>query len=271
MNGESTFFFQKDVLHEHLFEGFESFLKESLCEIHDGKDYLDGKLFEFHRTGIITTTSAMHQGLHCDDQMVYTIDGFECFIYHLPLDPEGLHIRVAYIEKSEDDGSVIELREKMIHVPFGCMVFFSPNLIHGGHYGSPGSLRMHGIISKEKWHGSELLKLHDCVHKKFPEIEDEVKIENVSAIKLEDVCPFCFKSIVFKGFELHNKRCTLTEKMKNAKFNVTQYLSALLKAYPTALFEKTVMMRTVDKGKNYNSLIFNEKYDTTEVEYNKKK
>ena len=59
--------------------------------------------------------------------------------------------------------------------------------------------------------------------------------------------------------------------MKNAKFNVTQYLSALLKAYPTALFEKTVMMRTVDKGTNYNSLIFNEKYGTTEAEYNKKK
>ena len=135
-------FFKDNVLHEHLFEGFESYLKESLCEIHDGENYVDGKLFEFHRTGIITTTSAMHQDLHCDDPLAYTIDGFDCFIYHLPLDPEGLHVRVAYLHESEDDVSVIELRLKMIHVPFGCMVLFPPKLIHSGHYGSPGSLRI---------------------------------------------------------------------------------------------------------------------------------
>ena len=56
--------------------------------------------------------------------MAYTIDNFECFIYHFPLDLEQLHVQVAYLERSEDDISIIELREKMIHVPFGCMVLF---------------------------------------------------------------------------------------------------------------------------------------------------
>ena len=73
-------FFQNNVLCEHLFEGFENYLEESLCEIYDGKGYVDGKLFEFHRTGIITTKSAMHQGLHVDDDMVCMINSLECFI-----------------------------------------------------------------------------------------------------------------------------------------------------------------------------------------------
>ena len=63
----------------------------------------------------------------------------------------------------------------------------------------------------------------------------------------------------------------MSEQMKNAKFNVTQYQTALLKTYPSANFEKTLWMRTVDEDVNYSSLIFNEKYNTTVAEYHKKK
>ena len=135
---------------------------------------------------------------------------------------------------------------------------------------------MHGIISKEKWHRSSLLKLHACVDHQFPLLvkqvkRKKVKIVNISKIQLEDACPFCFKSIVFKSDLQHNKRCVMSEQMKNEKFNVTQYQTVLLKMYPSANFEKTLWMRTADEDVNHSSLIFNEKYNTTVAEYHKKK
>ena len=59
--------------------------------------------------------------------------------------------------------------------------------------------------------------------------------------------------------------------MRNTKFNVTQYQNALLKMYPSAKFEDSLEMRTVDEDANFSSFIFNDKYNITEAVYNKKK
>ena len=135
---------------------------------------------------------------------------------------------------------------------------------------------MHGIISKDKWLGTKLLTLPGCLDKEFPVVgrglkKKKGKTVNVSKVKIEDLCPFCFKPIVFKSKEQHDKWCFLSEQMRKSNFNVTQYEKSLLKMYPTALFKNALAMRTVDEDDSFKSFIFNEKYNTTEAEYNKKK
>ena len=109
----------------------------------------------------------MHQDLHLDDEEAFVTPKDECFIYHVPLCEEGLKLRVAYVRLSKSTRNV-ELYERMLYVPFGSCILLPPTLIHGGHYGKSGNLRLHGVISVNQWNGDDLLPLNSCIERMFP-------------------------------------------------------------------------------------------------------
>ena len=132
-----------------MFDTFEVFLKKSLQFIKINDIPLDGESFVCHKPGFVVINAPAHQELHLDCKDVFKIAKNECFIYHVPLSPEGMSLRLSDIEVSQDQKE-LNLFRKILFVPFGSMSLIPPTLIHSGHYGECGNMRAHGIISPKK-------------------------------------------------------------------------------------------------------------------------
>ena len=196
-----------------LFDVFEVFLKKSLSFIKYNEKSLDGKMEELsldgesfvcHKPGYVVTNATAHQELHVDCEDVFTMKKNECFIYHVPLSPEGMSIRVADICVSSDEES-LRLFGRMLFVPFGCMLLIPPTLIHSGHYGECGSIRAHGIISKDKCVGKSLILIDDIANLMFPKLIG-LPLNNYGA-DLDALCPRCFNKIEFVTEKEHLRKC----------------------------------------------------------------
>jgi hypothetical protein len=110
-------------------------------------------------TGILRQgTECLHQDLHLDnyttdidgvteriwrEEEVSAEDWLKCgYVIDMPLSEEGSWLRVAV----PDPGNTTFVIN-WVFIPYGSFLVRSTALFHGGHYGSPGSVRLHAIFS----------------------------------------------------------------------------------------------------------------------------
>ena len=103
--------------------------------------------------GFVQTTIPTHQELHLDTKDVNFKKPGHSYILHVPLDYEGMHLRLGQINKK------CELKHGLIHIPFGSGILLHYTHLHAGHYGNPRNFRFHAVFSDTAWNGSELMPL----------------------------------------------------------------------------------------------------------------
>ena len=103
--------------------------------------------------GFVQTTIPTHQELHLDTKNVNFKKPGHSYILHVPLDYEGMHLRLGEINKK------CELKHGLIHIPFGSGILLHYTHLHAGHYGNPRNFRFHAVFSDKAWNGSELMPL----------------------------------------------------------------------------------------------------------------
>ena len=108
-------------------------------------------------------TTSSHQDLHTDNIKCATMDHFEeavlgdnyravtaddwlrfGYVVDLPLSKEGSVVRIAC-----PDPKTKTFIMKYVYVPFGSMFVRSQALVHSGHYGNPGNIRLHIVVSQK--------------------------------------------------------------------------------------------------------------------------
>ena len=146
--GWSQNIFFKNKPRYQLFDIFEVFLKKSLQIIIINNIPLDGESCVCRKPGFVVMNAPVHQDVHLDCKDVLKIAKNECFIYRVPLSPEGMLLRLSDVAVTEDQKELI-LFGRILFVPFGYMLLLPPTLIHSGHYGGCGNMRAHGIISQK--------------------------------------------------------------------------------------------------------------------------
>ena len=102
--------------------------------------------------GLLRTNTSSHQQLHQDAEVGDT----EVYILHVPLDPEGLTLRLG-IETDEED-NLSPFSSMFVHVPFGSFILLHHTQWHAGHYGQQGSLRLHGVFHQGVFKDNRLIR-----------------------------------------------------------------------------------------------------------------
>jgi frataxin-like iron-binding protein CyaY len=154
----------------------ENFLRDVSKGLNEvtGSELLNGDL-EMHGLCIETVKPA-HQRGHIDHALSYDVDELS-FVGHMPLDQEGIVLRLENISSEMRDCLLLKeanLDEKVdvvddilyIHVPFGSILVIDDRTFHGGHYCSPKVKRFHFVVSPRKWKnkakGDRLLFLREA-------------------------------------------------------------------------------------------------------------
>ena len=147
--------------------------------------------YEYHIPGFIQTISVTHQKLHLDDKITNLDQDEEAFILHIPMDVEGMQLRMGKVHQKSDQQSA-KLEHKLVHIPFGSGVLIPVTQLHAGHYGKENNFRFHAVISNKPWPGNKLLLLEEyldkmCTHEEKQEILDKYdkELENQSPTLME--------------------------------------------------------------------------------------
>ena len=126
--------------------------------------------------GFVQTTIPTHQELHIDTKNVNFEEPGHSYILHVPLDTEGMHLRLGKINKKS------ELNHGLIHIPFGSGILLHYTQLHAGHYGNPSNFRFHAVISDKAWDGSHLMPLGKYLKKRMT-LKDYAITKNVTDFK----------------------------------------------------------------------------------------
>ena len=123
--------------------------------------------YKYYLPGIVKTGHAQNQVLHLDSMNPDYDDPYSELIVHIPMEQEGQWLRTGK-EVLNEDGEVVKLIHKMIHIPFGSGVLLPMTQLHAGHYGVFANTRFHCIIStKENYVGSHLFLTNVYLTKRY--------------------------------------------------------------------------------------------------------
>ena len=156
-----------------------------------------------HIPGIICTNVPVHQGLHVDNQHVLKHPKHSALVYHIPLCPEGLRVRITKLHKKENSNEIV-LHESMVEVNFGDALILDSAQVHSGNYGVYGNLRLHGVFSNFKWEYKHLLPLESIATRLYGTSRGDITYETEP---INDYCPNCFRCIKFVNAEQHFNKC----------------------------------------------------------------
>ena len=118
---------------------------------------VDADTLVYSGAGIVSTLNGGgHQLSHLDSPNALE-DNKVCFIGFVPLEAEGMILRLDHIrdkdlkrmkeEKKFEPGEKFPKRYTFLFIPQGSMVLLDGGQFHGGHYGSDGSKRFHFFLS----------------------------------------------------------------------------------------------------------------------------
>ena len=143
MNEEGHNWLANQLLTEDDVAAIASFLKL----VKDEYGRVTGRKMEgwMSHPGILKTVQSAHQTLHRDTRSPDT----NAFILHMPLDIEGLALRLG-------NSTISSNSAKYIHVPLGSFLILGVHQYHAGHYGSVGSRRFHAVFQKGGFDDSRL-------------------------------------------------------------------------------------------------------------------
>ena len=146
------------------------FLNNFMMKVGFGLNKLLDKDITFLITtpGFVQTTIPTHQELHLDTQHVNFKKPGYSYILHVPLEREGMHLRLGKINKKS------ELIHGLIHIPFGSVILLHYTQLHAGHYGNPTNFCFHAVLSDRAWDGSHLMPLGKYLKKKMTLQDDAI-------------------------------------------------------------------------------------------------
>ena len=194
----------------------QNFLTRVSIALKDELKLEEEKHFETMLPGFVETGVASHQGLHLDRRDVNLNKPSLSYILHLPLDTEGLQLRLGKLDEKS------ELKHSLIRVPFGSAILLPLTQLHAGHYGRHGNFRFHAIFSELAWHKSYLMSL-----------EDYLEERNEGNPKKVDVRAIVDK---FEREILHTDADVMKNFTRDQKYKYGTYLKNLKQFNPSSAF-----------------------------------